>query len=210
MLFMRRIIYFLYFCTYTIITIMEDLNTYMSDTDYSEARSFFIERGKKQVFRRKEYYVRQNAVSLYVSYVQEGIFHYVCTGDDGKEHVVGYSFEDEFVCDYSSFIRRGNSLVGIRALTDCVVFSVSLDDYLEFTNTAQNGLHFGFRVANGLFEMCYKRLLTFYCDTPEVRYMNLMKQCPSLKDKVSLKEIASFLGVTPETVSHIRKKLLDK
>lgn len=189
---------------------MEDLNTYMSHADYSDARRFFMERGKKQLFRKKEYFVQQNAPSLYASYVHEGIFHYICTGDDGREHVVGYSFEDEFVCDYSSFINRSNSLVGIRALTDCVVFSVSLDDYLEYINRTQDGLHFGCRVANGLLEMCYKRMLALYCDTPEVRYMNLMKQCPSLKDKVSLKEIASFLGVTPETVSHIRKKLLEK
>lgn len=189
---------------------MKELNTYLSHADYSEAKSFFIEKGKRQILRKKEYFVRQNAVSHYVSYVQEGIFHYICTGNDGKEHIVGYSFENEFVCDYSSFIRGADSLVSIRALTDCIVYSVSLDDYLEYANRVQNGLHFGCRVANGLFEMCYKRMLTLYCDTPEVRYANLMKQCPTLKDKIPLKEIASFLGVSPETVSHIRRKLLYK
>ena len=189
---------------------MKELNTYMSHADYSEAKSFFIEKGTRQVFRKKEYFVRQDAASHYVGYVQEGIFHYVCTGEDGREHIVGYSFENEFVCDYSSFIKGTNSLVGIQALTDCVVFSISLADYLSYINRVQDGMHFGCRVANGLFEMTYKRLLALYCDSPEARYMNLMKQCPALKDKVSLKEIASFLGVSPETVSHIRRKLLDK
>lgn len=51
-------------------------------------------------------------------------------------------------------------------------------------------------------------VLETYCDTPEQRYVKLMQRCPNLKEKVPLKEIASFLGVTPETVSHIRKKLL--
>lgn len=189
---------------------MKELNTYMNHADYSEAISFFLKKGKKQVYCKKEYYVHQNSVSSYVGYVQEGIFHYICTGEDGKEHIVGYSFENEFVCDYSSFIGKTNSLVSIRALTDCIIYSISLDDYLEYTNRIQGGLHFGCRVANGLFEMSYKRLLALYCDTPEMRYTSLMKECPKLKDKVSLKEIASFLGVSPETVSHIRKKLLDK
>ena len=170
----------LYLCKKTLT--MKELNTYMNHADYSEAISFFLKKGKKQIYSKKEYYV----------------------------HVVGYSFENEFVCDYSSFIGRTDSLVSIQALTDCIVYSISLDDYLEYTNKIQGGLHFGCRVANGLFEMSYKRLLALYCDTPEMRYINLMKECPKLKDKVSLKEIASFLGVSPETVSHIRKQLLDK
>lgn len=188
---------------------MAELNTYINDTDYSGIKNFILKRGQKQILRRKEYFVQQNAISLYAGYVQEGILHYTCTGDDGKEHIVGYSFENEFVCDYSSFIRGGYSLVSIRALTDCTIYTISLKDYLEYAGEVQNGLHFGYQVANGLFEMCYKRLLALYCDTPEQRYVKLMKQCPTLKDKVTLKEIASFLGVTPETVSHIRKKILN-
>ena len=54
--------------------------------------------------------------------------------------------------------------------------------------------------------MLYERLLDSYC-TPEIRYQRLMKRCPDLKDTVPLKSIASFLGVTPETVSRIRRKL---
>ena len=187
---------------------MKELNTYINNTDYSGVKDFFLKRGKKQTFRKKEYFVLQNTLSLYAGFIEEGIFHYFCTSDDGKEHVVGYSFENEFVCDYSSFIKRTGSLVSIRALTECTVYTISLNDYLEYANTTQNGLHFGFQVANDLFEMYYKRLIALYCENPEQRYINLMKQCPDLKEKISLKEIASFLGVSPETVSHIRKKLL--
>ena len=53
-------------------------------------------------------------------------------------------------------------------------------------------------------------MLQAYCDSPEQRYITLMQRCPNLKEEVSLKEIASFIGVTPETVSHIRKKILLK
>ena len=88
------------------------------------------------------------------------------------------------------------------------MYLISLNEYLEYANTFQNGVHFGFQVANELFEMYYKRLLALYCESPEQRYINLMRQCPELKEKVPLKEIASFLGISPETVSHIRRKLL--
>ena len=187
---------------------MEELNTYISNTDYSGIKSFFLERGKKQVFQRKEYFVQQNAVSLYAGYIEKGIFHYSRTDCSGKEHIVGFSFENEFICDYSSFIKRTESLVNICALTECTVYLISLSDSLEYANTIQNGSHFGFRVANELFDMYYKRLLALYCESPEQRYISLMQPCPDLKEKIPLKQIASFIGVSPETISHIRKKLL--
>ena len=187
---------------------MEKLNTYINRTDYSGIKNFFLEKGKKQIFRRKDYFVQQNSISLYAGYIEQGIFHYTRVDSSGKEHVVGYSFENEFICDYSSFIKKTESLVSICALTECTVYLISLNEYLEYANTFQNGVHFGFQVANELFEMYYKRLLALYCESPEQRYINLMRQCPELKEKVPLKEIASFLGISPETVSHIRRKLL--
>lgn len=187
---------------------MKELNTYISNTDYSGIRNFFLERGKKQVFQRKDCLVQQNAISLYAGYIVKGIFHYSHTDCNGKEHIVGFSFEEEFICDYSSFIKRTESLVSICALTECTVYLISLNDYLKYANKVQNGTHFGFQVANELFEMYYKRLLALYSESPEQRYISLMKQCPDLKEKIPLKEIASFIGVSPETISHIRKKLL--
>ena len=54
--------------------------------------------------------------------------------------------------------------------------------------------------------MVYGRLLDSYC-SPEIRYKRLMDRCLNLKEAIPLKNIASFLGVTPETVSHICRKL---
>lgn len=189
---------------------MKQLNTYINNIDYSEIKKFFIERGGKQIFQRKDFFVQQYSISLYAGFIEKGIFHYACVDCNGKEHIVGYAFENEFVCDYSSFMKRTESLVSIRALTECTVYLISLNDYLEYLNTLPNGMHFGVQVANELLEMCYKRLLALYCENPEQRYISLIKQCPELKEKVPLKEIASFLGVTPETISKIRRKLRQK
>lgn len=69
---------------------------------------------------------------------------------------------------------------------------------------------FGRLVAEEIFIAQYKRLLEFYCDTAEQRYIVLLQRCPNFQQQITLKEIASFLGVTPETVSHIRRKLLQE
>lgn len=132
---------------------MANFNLYIEQLDYNPIIDLIKENGEQHILKKREYFVRQHEMSRYVAWVKSGVFHYTCIGDDGCEHIVGYSFENEFVCDY-------------------------------------------------------KRLLDFYCDTPEQRYVKLMKRCPDLKSIVPLKDIASFLNVTPETVSHIRRKLL--
>ena len=90
---------------------------------------------------------------------------------------------------------------------DTLTVKKEISDYLEYLNTGPEEQRFRHKAVEALFEMVYMRLLESYCDTPEQRYVKLMQRCPNLKEKVPLKEIASFLGVTPETVSHIRKKL---
>lgn len=58
--------------------------------------------------------------------------------------------------------------------------------------------------------MSYRRLLDYCSSTPEERYVDLMLRYPDLKELRPLKEIASYIGVTPETVSAIRRKLSGK
>ena len=53
----------------------------------------------------------------------------------------------------------------------------------------------------------YHRLLDMYCKTTEELYLDLLNRCPDIQEYITLKEIASFLQVTPETVSRIRRKL---
>lgn len=82
-----------------------------------------------------------------------------------------------------------------------------LHDYWEFNKDTQR---LGRLIAEELFVEMYGRLLQFYCDTPEQRYIKLLQRCPNLPQYITLKEIASYLGVTPETISKIRRKLRHK
>ena len=98
------------------------------------------------------------------------------------------------------------SLVNIQAIADCSVYEISRHDLIEYLETNMETQRFGRYVAENLYEMVYERFLDLYC-SPEIRYKKLIKRCPDLKEAVPLKNIASFLGVTPETISRIRRKL---
>lgn len=121
-------------------------------------------------------------------------------------YIVGYAFENEFVCDYSSFIKSQQSKVSIQAISDCVVYEIALNELVTYWEVNLDNLKEGKKAAENLYELAYDRFLDSYC-SPMIRYKKLMSRCPKLKEKVPLRSIASFLGVTPETISHIRKKI---
>lgn len=186
---------------------MEDFNLYMSNLDYSNFMQLFKEKGKVHRYKKKDFFITQNGESLFVGWIKNGMFRYTCAEKNGTEHIVGYAFAEEFVCDYSSFISKSASLVNIQAMSDCIVYQLSYQDIIAYWETNIETLRFGKRIADNLFIMIYKQLLATYCDAPEERYLKLMERCPDLKEKVPLKEIASYLRVTPTTISNIRRKI---
>lgn len=185
---------------------MNEFNTYLNNLDYSFITDLCKRKGKLQTYRKGDFFIRQHEKKRFAGWVEDGIFQYTHIDEEGEEHIVGYSFTNEYVCDYSSFMKGGLSLVSIQAITDCSVYEISSHDIIEYWETNMETQRFGRCVAENLYEMVYERLLDSYC-SPEIRYKRLMERCPNLKEAVPLKSIASFLGVTPETVSHIRRKL---
>lgn len=185
---------------------MNEFNTYLNNLDYSFIKDLCERKGKVHTYRKGDFFIRQHERKRFAGWVEDGTFQYTHIDEEGEEHIVGYSFTNEYVCDYSSFMKGSLLLVSIQAITDCSVYEISHHDIIEHWETNMETQRFGRCVAENLYEMVYGRLLDLYC-SPEIRYKRLMERCPNLKEAVPLKNIASFLGVTPETVSHIRRNL---
>ncbi|MBC8616913.1 Crp/Fnr family transcriptional regulator [Parabacteroides faecis] len=187
-----------------------NFNKYINEIDFSEVRKLFLNKGESIDIKKKDYFVRQNEPCKYVGLIQNGIFRYTCIDNEGNEHIVGYSFAKDFVCDYPSLIKNSNSLTNTQSVTDSTVYILSIKELNDYWETNMDTQRFGKLVAEELLIEMYQRLLGFYCETAEQRYIALLQRCPDLPLYITLKEIASFLGVTPETVSHIRRKLRQK
>lgn len=183
---------------------------YISNIDLSEFEKFIIENGKIRHLTKKEYLLKQNDRNDSIGFIAKGMFRYTCIDSLGNEHIVGYSLEKEFVGEYTANLCNRESLVNIQAIIDSDVYIVRYSDILKLLNSSMKYQRLGRIAAEQLFVMTYRRLIDSYCSTPEERYIDLMKRYPNLKELIPLKEIASFIGITPETLSNIRRRLLTK
>lgn len=182
----------------------------LSNTDFSELEAYILHYGTARKVAKKEYLLKQGEKNCFVGFVSKGMFRHVRVDSMGNEHVMGYSLEREFVGDYTANLCAREALIGIQAMTDAVVYCVAYHEIKSFWERSLDTQRLGRIVAEQLFVLSYRRLLESYCCTPEERYVDFMKHYPDVKELIPLKEIASFIGVRPETVSNIRRKLLEK
>lgn len=188
---------------------MDTFNSNNAPLDCSVLENMFLQNGVLKLFNKNEYFFRQGDRTRHIGYVVNGFFRLSRIDTNGNEWVIGYSFEHDFVCDYPAMILNKEASINIQASTDCVIYLLSFSELNDFWETDMNTQRLGRNIAETMFSEIAQRLYSFY-DTPEQRYITLMQRCPQLQERLTLREIASFIGVTPETVSRIRKNLLYK
>lgn len=186
---------------------MENFNLYAGSSELFLLKQFIIENGTVKSFRKKEPFITEGNKSIYMGFVKSGLFRYVKLDNKGTEHVIGFAFSNEFIAEYHSYIRKTPSLLTIEAVTDCVVYVLPLETLHTFWETDMQTQQLRSIIAEKLYAQFYERVISLHCDTAEERYIKPIQQHPEIINKLSLKNIASYLSVTPETVSHIRKKI---
>lgn len=183
------------------------LNKYLNLSGIQEGRDFLKQYGRKTEIAKDDFFSHQGEIARYVGYIEKGGFRYLSYTSAGKPQIVGYSFKDDFVADYSSFQNQTKSVVDILAIEDCVIYTITRSELDQFYEK-HHDIHLRSKFAETIFADIYTRLISLYCDTPQERYLKLLEQHPEMLNMVSLKEIASFIRVTPETLSRIRKNIV--
>jgi CRP-like cAMP-binding protein len=180
-----------------------ELNKYLELEEIPSVIEVFLKNGHEKRCPKGNFFVEQGCRSNGVGYVAEGGFRHLRIKDDNNEQIVGYSFKDDFVTDFPSFGLHQPSAVSVEAIRDSVLYVLWRDEIELLFSSKLHG-----KLIEVSLSDIYDRLLSMYCDTPEVRYRNLLHRYPDILRQVDLKEIASLLKITPETLSRIRKKIL--
>lgn len=186
---------------------MKKFNEYVKYEELSKFKDFFIKSGKFRVMKKKEYLSRQGFATSCAAYITRGMFRFIRTDENGCEHIVGYSFAGEYVGDYPWCLKNEEAMTSIQAVTDSHIYWASAEEIKKFLSTDETTMNLEQVLVEGLFVQTYTHLMDIYCKTPAQLYMDLMMRYPDFQDYITLREVASFLRVTPETISHIRKNI---
>jgi CRP-like cAMP-binding protein len=181
----------------------KQFNTYKEGLDLEFLREYCIEHGEMRIFHRAEVLVREGEKSRWLGYVAKGCFKYTINNKtENRDYITGFAFENEFVGDFPNCINKRESLVSIVAITSSEVYMIDgqqLQLLLENRNLAL--------IYKYLFQQIYTQYLDSYRMTVRERYRNLLYRCPQIVHQINLKDIASFLRVTPTTISNIRREI---
>ena len=143
--------------------------------------------------------------SLY--YLSEGIvrfFYYNPTTD--KETTVDILFAEQFFMSYASFVKRESSLFSIQALKEVTAYKIGRE-HLEHLIEKQEYLQIKADILEHLLIEKMQREAQFLLQSPEEIYRNLLEKDPKLIQNIPLKYIASYIGITPQALSRIRKRI---
>jgi len=172
----------------------------------AELRQFFIAKDIRKEYGKNEFFMQRGQKHNHVGLILKGGFKYLGYTSDGKEQIVDYSFENDFVAGYSSFQIQKPSIIDVQAISASIVLLLTYEELNAFYENC--GFHdFRSKMAETLLNDSSNRLLSLYCDSPEERYQKLIELYPDILNLISLKEIASLIKIAPETLSRIRKKL---
>lgn len=160
--------------------------------------------------RKKQFLLQEGDPCRYAAFVEKGMLRSYSIDDRGNEHIVQFAFEGWWISDHFSFLTGEPSQYAIDALEDCELLLLSRQAEEELL-TAIPKLERYFRILlqNSLISF-QRRLIGRLSKSAEERYFDLAQSCPTIPQRVPQHMMASFLGITPETLSRIRKGAMKK
>ncbi len=173
--------------------------------------NFFISKLHRRIITKKSVFIKVNQIENHISFIESGIVRLFIPKDNPeKEITFGFSFENQFVSAYDSFLTQLPSNYQLQTLTETAMLSISYKDLQSVYKSTQIGNLIGRLTAEDLFLIKSKREQDLLNLNAEQRYLKLFKERPELLKSVPLKYISSYIGVTAQALSRIRKRLVHK
>ncbi|MCC9064894.1 Crp/Fnr family transcriptional regulator [Flavobacterium piscisymbiosum] len=158
--------------------------------------------------RRKGYILQEGDVCRHYFFIISGCFKMFAVDPAGKEHNLQFAAENDWISDLHSFYSQEPSRMYIEAIEPSIVLQIEHDDLLYlFINYHKFDRNFRI-ITERKYINFQNRILQNISSTAEERYVSFTKQYPAMINRIPNTQIASYLGITPEFLSKIRKKIV--
>jgi len=188
--------------------ILENIKRYVSLSEDDKEQFSSIVRTTK--IKRRQFIVQPNFICTHQTYVLEGAFRSYLVNDEGVDHTIQFAIEDWFISDFNSYINQEPASLFVEALEDSIVQQISFDDVEKLCDQNPKFERFFRLVAQKSFAYSQRRILSNLGKSAEERYIEFQNLYPSIIQRVPQYALASYLGMSPEFLSKIRKRLAFK
>ncbi|MXN89847.1 cyclic nucleotide-binding domain-containing protein [Flavobacterium sp. Sd200] len=154
--------------------------------------------------------LQQGEVCRHVYFIESGFFRMFYVDYKGNEINSRFCKPDDFVVDFASFITRKPALYYWRAMEDSTVIALAHEEIEKLYDSTPNWSKFGRLIAEWGYLFIINREEMLHFQTPEERYATVLKNEPHLFQKVSQNQLSSYIGIKPESLSRLRKRMLGK
>lgn len=160
--------------------------------------------------KRRQMILQEGFVCKYYSFVVAGCFRMYGLDDKGYEHNIQFAAEGDWISDMGSFHSQKPSKLFIEAIEPAEIIQIEQQElYFLYRNIPKLDRIFKVLIENKFVEL-QNRVLQTFSSTAQERYLSFLEQYPHLSNRLPNTQIASYLGITPEFLSKVRKDLSKK
>lgn len=159
-------------------------------------------------FAKNEYFIKSGETEKQIGFINKGSFRWYYINNKGNEVNFHFFLDNVFIVEYGSFLAQQSSEQYIQAMEDSeVILLPKYDRILEIYSESHRWSEFGRKIAEKVYLEAAERVKDFLYRDVEERYTLLLKQRPDIFQRVSLSNIASYLGIQPPSLSRLRRRI---
>jgi len=175
----------------------------ITDEDFEYAKTLFI----PKKLRKKQFLLQDGDPCVYTTFVEKGLLRSFRIDEKGNEHILQFGMQGWWVADLYSFLTGEPSEYNIEALEDSELLLITKSSWdLLLKEVPAFERYFRILIQNNLIAT-QRRLMCTMTTTAEERYRKLIQDFPDIVQRVPQHMIASYIGVTRETLSRLRSQI---
>ena len=159
---------------------------------------------------RKSYFLREGDIGFEQAFIISGTMRVFYIDGKAQEHVLYFGFKDWWIGDLASFELRSPSQLSVQALEDTWILAFTQDGIDEIFQHIPQMERLFRMMAQRTLAVLQKRLFLTVSASAEERYLALIERHPSIEQLVPQHQIASYLGILPESLSRMKKQRIQK
>jgi CRP-like cAMP-binding protein len=184
--------------------LIEHIRLNISGSSSSIEKQLIKEHFTPQLYDKKEYFSKQGYICKLAGFVIDGCYRNYMISTEGKEVNIGFGFENWWIGDVGSFVNQTPSKINSQFLENTTLLTITAKNHLTLLDKSKCFREYTSKLRSKA-TMASVFNLSGLSESAKTRYHVLLEKHPKIQQRISQKQIASYLQITPESLSRLRK-----